>query len=446
MDSDDPATWRNHGRPAARNRAEPSRHRSRSRRRRPSPGGGRAGWPGSRPPRRCSRSAASAGTPWASAFTPTARPRRRSRTAPTACRSVGPPRATAPSPTSAPPAPTTAPRRTRARPAGLVRIMSTLGYQDGEAAGTGMILTSDGEVVTNHHVVAGATSVKATVMSTGKTYTATVVGSDTKDDVAVLQLADASGLTTVTTDSTLPGRGRRRDRGRRRQRHRGPPQRRHGRGDGPRRADHHAERGQHRGTDAHRADRDQQRRDLRRLRRRDVRRAGRGARDDHGGVERRRRDRIRDPDREGARDRRRPAQRRHQQPLRLRPAGVPGRRPRRRLEHRGRRLPGHPRRRGRADRGRHHHRRRRALRSAPRPRSARPSPGTSPATRCGSSWTDTSGSSHTATVTLVAGPVAEPRVPSRRFRFQRFRFSRGFWIRWIGVPTNPNSSRSRRSM
>ena len=73
------------------------------------------------------------------------------------------------------------------------------------------------------------------------------------------------------------GRGRRRDRGRRRQRHRGPPQRRHRRGDGPRRADHHAERGQRRGTDAHRADRDQQRRDLRRLRRRDVRRAGRGA-------------------------------------------------------------------------------------------------------------------------------------------------------------------------
>ena len=72
-------------------------------------------------------------------------------------------------------------------------------------------------------------------------------------------------------------RRRRRDRGRRRQRHRGPPQRRRGRGDGPRRADHHAERGQRRGTDAHRADRDQQRRDLRRLRRRDVRRPGRGA-------------------------------------------------------------------------------------------------------------------------------------------------------------------------
>ena len=96
---------------------------------------------------------------------------------------------------------------TASQTTGLVRIVSTLGYQDGEAAGTGMILTSDGEVVTNHHVVAGATTVKATVMSTGRTYTATVVGSDTKDDVAVLQLADASGLSTVTTDSTLPSVG-----------------------------------------------------------------------------------------------------------------------------------------------------------------------------------------------------------------------------------------------
>jgi len=96
---------------------------------------------------------------------------------------------------------------TASQTTGLVRIVSTLGYQDGEADGTGMILTSDGEVVTNHHVVAGATTVKATVMSTGRTYTATVVGSDTKDDVAVLQLADASGLRTVTTDSTLPSVG-----------------------------------------------------------------------------------------------------------------------------------------------------------------------------------------------------------------------------------------------
>jgi S1-C subfamily serine protease len=84
---------------------------------------------------------------------------------------------------------------------GLVRIATTLKYDGGKAAGTGMVVTSDGEVITNHHVVAGATSIKVTVMSTGKTYTAKVIGTDATDDVAVLQLSDASGLDTVTTDT-----------------------------------------------------------------------------------------------------------------------------------------------------------------------------------------------------------------------------------------------------
>ena len=85
---------------------------------------------------------------------------------------------------------------------GLVRITSTMKYAGAKAAGTGMLLTSSGEVVTNHHVVEGATSVKAKVMSTGKTYVAKVVGTDAQDDVAVLQLSDASGLSTVQTDTS----------------------------------------------------------------------------------------------------------------------------------------------------------------------------------------------------------------------------------------------------
>jgi S1-C subfamily serine protease len=84
---------------------------------------------------------------------------------------------------------------------GLVRIATTMKYDGAAAAGTGLVLTSDGEVITNHHVVAGATSIEATVMSTGDTYTAKVVGTDTTDDVAVLQLEDASGLDTVNTDT-----------------------------------------------------------------------------------------------------------------------------------------------------------------------------------------------------------------------------------------------------
>lgn len=84
--------------------------------------------------------------------------------------------------------------------AGLVRIQTELGYANGAAAGTGMILTSDGKVVTNHHVVKGATKIQATVMSTGQTYTATVVGTDASDDVAVIQLQGASGLSTIKAD------------------------------------------------------------------------------------------------------------------------------------------------------------------------------------------------------------------------------------------------------
>ncbi len=78
---------------------------------------------------------------------------------------------------------------------GLVEITSTL--VGGEAAGTGMVLTADGTVVTNHHVVAGATAIEATVVSTGQTYTATYVGGDATADVAVLTLQGAGGLTPV---------------------------------------------------------------------------------------------------------------------------------------------------------------------------------------------------------------------------------------------------------
>jgi S1-C subfamily serine protease len=85
---------------------------------------------------------------------------------------------------------------------GLVRIHTTLNYGEGEAAGTGMILTPDGDVVTNHHVVAGSTSIEATDMATGRTYRAEVVGTDAKADVALLRLQDASGLDTVETDTS----------------------------------------------------------------------------------------------------------------------------------------------------------------------------------------------------------------------------------------------------
>jgi S1-C subfamily serine protease len=97
----------------------------------------------------------------------------------------------------------TATTATGAQQVGVVDIDSILGYQNAEAAGTGMVLTSDGNVLTNNHVVDGATSITVTVVSSGDTYTATVVGTDPYADVAVLHLAGASGLATAEL-STSP--------------------------------------------------------------------------------------------------------------------------------------------------------------------------------------------------------------------------------------------------
>jgi S1-C subfamily serine protease len=67
----------------------------------------------------------------------------------------------------------------------------------GAAAGTGMVVTSNGEVITNNHVISGATQISAYDVGNGRTYTAKVLGYDRSQDVAVLQLQGASGLTTV---------------------------------------------------------------------------------------------------------------------------------------------------------------------------------------------------------------------------------------------------------
>lgn len=79
----------------------------------------------------------------------------------------------------------------------LVDVVSTEGDQGATAAGTGIVLTSNGEVLTNNHVIRGATSIKVTDVGNGRTYTAKVVGYDASRDVAVIQLQNASGLTTA---------------------------------------------------------------------------------------------------------------------------------------------------------------------------------------------------------------------------------------------------------
>lgn len=76
----------------------------------------------------------------------------------------------------------------------IVNITTSLS-SGGSAAGTGIVISSSGVVLTNNHVIADATQLEAEDAATGRTYAGTVVGYDPTHDVAVVQLAHASGLT-----------------------------------------------------------------------------------------------------------------------------------------------------------------------------------------------------------------------------------------------------------
>ncbi len=93
---------------------------------------------------------------------------------------------------------------------GLVDINTQLAYQNQQAAGTGMVVTSSGEVITNNHVIEGATAISVTDLGNGRTSRATVVGYNRTADIAVLQLRHASGLATVklgNSSSVRTGQG-----------------------------------------------------------------------------------------------------------------------------------------------------------------------------------------------------------------------------------------------
>ncbi len=81
---------------------------------------------------------------------------------------------------------------------GLVDVNTTLGYQQEQAAGTGIVLSSNGVILTNNHVIDGATSISVTDVGNQRTYTASVVGYNRTSDIAVLQLHNASGLQTAS--------------------------------------------------------------------------------------------------------------------------------------------------------------------------------------------------------------------------------------------------------
>ena len=101
-----------------------------------------------------------------------------------------------PAPSSAPLAASEQAIVTRVRP-GVVLINTALHYNSEAAAGTGMVLNPDGLVLTNNHVIEDSTSISVTVPATGKTYPARVIGYDKTGDIALIQLRNASGLSTV---------------------------------------------------------------------------------------------------------------------------------------------------------------------------------------------------------------------------------------------------------
>jgi S1-C subfamily serine protease len=78
----------------------------------------------------------------------------------------------------------------------IVDINTVVGT--GQAAGTGMILTPDGEVLTNNHVVDGSTTIHVTIAGRSGTFTAHVVGVAPAADIALIQIDGVSGLPTVT--------------------------------------------------------------------------------------------------------------------------------------------------------------------------------------------------------------------------------------------------------
>ncbi|HEU5385689.1 MAG TPA: trypsin-like peptidase domain-containing protein [Streptosporangiaceae bacterium] len=80
---------------------------------------------------------------------------------------------------------------------GVVDVTSTLGYLEETAKGTGFVIdAADGLVLTNNHVIDQATSVTVTLVTSGKTYPARILGYDAADDVALLQVRGAA-LTAV---------------------------------------------------------------------------------------------------------------------------------------------------------------------------------------------------------------------------------------------------------
>lgn len=85
---------------------------------------------------------------------------------------------------------------------GLVDINTTLGYQGATGAGAGILLDPNGDVLTNNHVIEGATEITAVSLANSQTYTADVIGFDRANDIAVIRLRGAGGLPTASVGTS----------------------------------------------------------------------------------------------------------------------------------------------------------------------------------------------------------------------------------------------------
>jgi S1-C subfamily serine protease len=76
----------------------------------------------------------------------------------------------------------------------IVNISTRFGYNNAVGAGTGIVIDPNGVVLTNNHVISGATDISVFDIGNGQTYAVDVVGYDRTQDVAVLQLRGGGGL------------------------------------------------------------------------------------------------------------------------------------------------------------------------------------------------------------------------------------------------------------
>jgi S1-C subfamily serine protease len=93
--------------------------------------------------------------------------------------------------------------------AGIVDVTANLQYLQETAKGTGFVINAAaGLILTNNHVIDQATSVTVTLVTSGRSYPARVLGYDAADDIALLQVRGATGLKAVRTgDSSLAAVG-----------------------------------------------------------------------------------------------------------------------------------------------------------------------------------------------------------------------------------------------